>query len=79
MQKYILITMALLLLFAFTNQSRAQLSEGDSPYNNPIQPKDETEEQILTSLEEMRREHRHLNVSVRDGRLLRILTESINA
>lgn len=80
MQKYILATATLLLLFAaFTNQSCAQLSEDDSPYDNPIQPKDETEEQILSSLEEIRREHRHLNVSVRDGRLLRLLTESINA
>lgn len=79
MQKYILITAALFLLFAFANQSCAQLSEGDSPYDNPIQPKDVTEENILNALEEMRREHRHLNVSVRDGRLLRLLTESINA
>lgn len=48
-------------------------------YDNPILPKDEEEEKILKALEEMRSGHRYANVSVRDGRLLRLLTEAIGA
>lgn len=53
--------------------------DGASPFENPIIPKDSVEERILTTLEEMRAGQRYYNVSVRDGRLLRLLTETTNA
>lgn len=49
------------------------------PYDNPLLPKDEEEEQILATLEEMRAGPGYANVSARDGRLLRQLTEAIGA
>ena len=71
----------LLVIGTATNPVSAQLLEGggDGPIDNPIQPKDETEEQILNALEAIRSGPSYANVSVRDGRLLRLLTESINA
>jgi len=42
-------------------------------------PKDETEKKILDALEQMRQGPRFRNVSTTDGRLLRLLTESIGA
>lgn len=71
----------LLLLFFATSPLCAQLlgGGGNGPIDNPIQPRDEAEEQILEALEEMRQGPGYANVSVRDGRLLRLLTESINA
>ena len=67
--------------FLISTVCNAQLLEGggDSPINNPIQPKDEAEEKILKALEEIRSGPGYANVSVRDGRLLRLLTESTNA
>lgn len=53
--------------------------DGELPFENPLLPKDSVEERILTTLEEMRAGQRYYNVSVRDGRLLRLLTETTNA
>lgn len=52
---------------------------GNVPFDNPLLPKDETEEHVLSVLEEMRAGPGFANVSVRDGRVLRLLAESINA
>ena len=52
-------------------------SEG--PFDNPLQPKDEIEERIYRALEEIRKGPQYANVSVRDGRLLRLLTEAVTA
>lgn len=49
------------------------------PFDNPIQANDDIEEKILTTLEEMRAGPGYANVSVRDGRVLRLLTETTNA
>lgn len=71
---------AILLLTAFTSPVFGQLAEkGASPFDNPVLPKDEAEEKILKALEEIRSGPSYANVSVRDGRLLRLLTEAVNA
>jgi predicted O-methyltransferase YrrM len=48
-------------------------------HENPIQAKDEAEKKILDALEKMREGPRFANVSPNDGRLLRMLAESIGA
>lgn len=53
--------------------------EGAVPFENPVLAKDSQEEAILTTLEEMRAGRGFANVSVRDGRVLRLLTETTNA
>ncbi|MDR8390350.1 O-methyltransferase [Aliifodinibius sp. S!AR15-10] len=71
-----------LIIFVFASMPiSAQLLEGggEGPIDNPIQPRDEAEEKILHALEEVRSGPSYANVSVRDGRLLRLLTESTNA
>ncbi len=50
-----------------------------SPIDNPLFPVDEDERQILESLQQARKGPRYANVSVTDGRLLRLLTETIGA
>ena len=52
---------------------------GDLSFANPILPKDAEEGKILTVLEEMRAGRGFANVSVRDGRMLRLLAETIGA
>lgn len=47
--------------------------------NNPNLPKDDREQHILETLEAMRMGPRFANVSVQDGRLLRLLAETTNA
>lgn len=69
----------ILIAVLAAGQSQAQPGRGDSPFDNPIQPKDDAEEQILEALEEIRSGPRYANVSVRDGRLLRMLTETVDA
>ena len=46
---------------------------------NPLLPKDDEERKILEALERMRQGPRYANVSETDGRLLRLLTEAVNA
>ncbi len=53
------------------------VSEAD--FNAPPLPKDEIEKKILDAMEAMRQGPRYRNVSVTDGRLMRLLTESIGA
>ncbi len=52
---------------------------GSLPFDNPLLPSDDAEQRILMALEEMRAGPQHYNVSVRDGRMLRLLTEAVNA
>jgi len=46
---------------------------------NPLLSKDDQEKKILATLEQMRKGPRFANVSTNDGRLLRLLTETIGA
>lgn len=50
-----------------------------SDFGGPPLAKDDVEQKILTTLEEMRRGPRYANVSPTDGRLLRLLAEAIGA
>ncbi len=50
-----------------------------SDFGGPPLAKDDVERKILTTLEEMRRGPRYANVSPTDGRLLRLLAETIGA
>lgn len=79
MRKSVLLIATICLSLVFASESYGQLDDIGSPFANPIQAKDETEEHILNTLEEMRSEQQYLNVSVRDGRLLRMLTEATDA
>ena len=51
----------------------------DPDFDTPPVPKNEFEKKILATLDEMRRGPRFANVSETDGRLLRMLTETIGA
>ena len=53
--------------------------EGANDPGKPTLPKDDGEKRILAALEQARGGERYANVSTSDGRLLRQLTESINA
>jgi len=48
-------------------------------FNAPMVPKDDLEKKLLAALEEMRKGPRYANVPTIDGRLLRLLTEAVNA
>jgi len=48
-------------------------------FDAPPLPKDEMENKILVAMEEMRKGPRYRNVSIKDGRLLRLLTETTGA
>jgi len=54
------------------------VESGSGPEKPPL-PKDEYEKRVLASLDEARQGQRYANVSTADGRLLRQLTESMNA
>jgi predicted O-methyltransferase YrrM len=54
-----------------------RVAEGD--FDAPPLAKSDVEEKILAALEEMRQGPRYANVSPTDGRLLRLLTETIGA
>ena len=53
----------------------------ESFFNNALMPKDDSEKKILSILDDMDKNHRRgmMNVPVRDGRLLRLLTASLGA
>lgn len=76
---YRLITLITFLLLVVSVQPACSQMNSEGPFDNPLQPKDETEEQIYLALEEIRQGPGYANVSVRDGRLLRLLTETTNA
>lgn len=52
---------------------------GELSFENPLLPSDEAEQKVLAALEEMRDGPQYYNVSVRGGRLLRLLTEAVDA
>ena len=87
MKRVALAVTAMMILVAITNAALAQRS-GSSPgksgvdaaaFDAPSLPKDDGEKRILSALEEMRKGPRFRNVSTNDGRLLRLLTETIGA
>ncbi len=59
----------------------AQKPAGEASPEKQFLPKDDTEKKILAVLDDLDKNHRpgHFNVPVEDGRLLRLLTESIGA
>ncbi|MDX1586247.1 MAG: class I SAM-dependent methyltransferase, partial [Balneolaceae bacterium] len=77
MYKLIALT-TLLILFVAVSPACSQLN-GEGPFDNPLQAKDETEERIYRALEKIRQGPGFANVSVRDGRMLRLLTEAVGA
>lgn len=70
----------LLVLLATAGPTWAQPEPtGEVPFDNPILPNDEAENHVLNVLGQMRAGPQHYNVSVRGGRLLRLLTEAVDA
>jgi len=78
MCKWISVLFLICMTGVLAESTQAQL-RSDDPFENPLQPKDEIEERVYRALEEMRKGPQYANVSVRDGRLLRLLTEAVNA
>jgi len=64
---------------AWAQPPREAVQRRPSTIDNPLLPKDAEERQILETLEQMREGPRFANVSETDGRLLRLLTEAIDA
>ena len=66
-----------------TNQRRGGGGPGPvdagTDLSKPLLPKDDGEKKILEALDQARQGRRYANVSTADGRLLRQLTEAINA
>jgi caffeoyl-CoA O-methyltransferase len=54
-------------------------AEAGSDLSKPPLPKDDGEKKILEALDQARQGRRYANVSTADGRLLRQLTEAVNA
>lgn len=80
MNRTALYVTGLLLLLAAAGPVRAQPEpSGGFPFDNPILPSDKGEDHVLKALEAMRAGPQHYNVSVRNGRLLRLLTEATRA
>jgi predicted O-methyltransferase YrrM len=59
--------------------AREDVESGSGGLAKPPIPKDDGEKQILEALDSARKGQRYANVSTADGRLLRLLTESIGA
>lgn len=72
-------TLIAVLILAVSAAPACSQVNCESPFVNPLQAKDETEEKIYKALEEIRKGPSYANVSIRDGRLLRLLTEAVNA
>lgn len=53
--------------------------QGDSQLQKPPVPKDENEKKILGILDDIRARQQYRNVPAQDGRLLRLLAQSMNA
>lgn len=80
MNRIVLFAAGLLVLCSMGQTVCAQPDpSGAEPFENPILPSDEGEKRILSTLEAMRAGRQHYNVSVRDGRVLRLLAEAVNA
>jgi predicted O-methyltransferase YrrM len=70
----------ILLSSALTPQRSGGASrEGDVQLENPPVPKDDNEKKVLGILDDIRATQSYRNVPPEDGRLLRILAESMNA
>ena len=75
---------AVVLTVCLVNSSLAQPpgkrgSRAATEFENPMLPKNDAEKRILKTLAEMRAGDGFRNVSVQDGRLLRLLTETAGA
>jgi predicted O-methyltransferase YrrM len=90
MKKLTLAVTSVMLLVLIANATWAQgpprrkgpRRPGGAPVpsiDNPLTPKDNEEKRILDAIEQMRSGPRYANVSTNDGRLLRLLAESIGA
>lgn len=76
--KKLIALIPLFLLIISIHPACSQLNS-EGPIDNPLQAKDEIEERIYEALDQIRRGPGFANVSVRDGRMLRLLTEAVNA
>ncbi len=78
-----LAVVALLLFGIITSTATAQRPRGGgvdkAAFDAPPLPKDDAEKKVLAAMEQMREGQRYRNVSVADGRLLRMLTETTGA
>lgn len=93
MKSTIWLTTGLLVATFLIGEARAQRSEGpkepgrrggggrmgENTLDAPSVAKNDAEKKILATLEEMKQGSRFANVSSTDGRLLRMLAESVNA
>jgi predicted O-methyltransferase YrrM len=86
MKAKILISIAIALFVADTAWTQQQKRRPQQPPEgttqmpeNPLLAKDDAEKKALAALEEARQGERYANVSTEDGRLLRQLTEAVNA
>jgi predicted O-methyltransferase YrrM len=72
---------AALLAIAAAQRGGGEQQRGETPTETPPQAKSEAEKKILSVLDDMDRNQRsgNMNVPVADGRLLRVLAESIGA
>ena len=87
------VAVGVLVMFAIVQDAQAQRPDrpggpgrprgedraGAGDLDVPPVPKNDTEKKILATLDEMRQGPRFANVSPTDGRLLRMLAESVNA
>ena len=69
----------LLLTDALAQRPRRTRSGGDAQFERSSIPKDDNEKKILSILADILARQRFRNVPPQDGRLLRMLTESMNA
>ena len=86
MKRVVLAVTALIVFAVVARPSPAQRPDRPrrggvdaSAFDAPPLPKDEAEKRILEAMEQMRQGPRYRNVSVTDGRLLRLLTETAGA
>ena len=87
MKRFVLTVAALTLSALITSAALAQPPgrrpgrRGVDPaaFNVPLLPKNDAEKKVLAAYDQMRQGPRYRNVSVTDGRLLRLLTETAGA
>lgn len=84
LQWHILVSMLILSSVLFSSvlaqrPNRAPDSQGDAALEKPPVPQDDNEKKILGILADILATQRYRNVPPQDGRLLRLLTETMNA
>lgn len=79
MMKRTVFALAALLVVLVASRTAYGQPEPSGPFDNPLLPDEEAEQTVLMALEEMRAGPQYYNVSVRGGRLLRLLTEAVDA